>query len=190
MEARDNLEICESRIRLVLFSIGAIVLFLGALGMFGSTLGAFLGLFGRPLIPHDYPAMIIAMLLGAAGVVLFGLTSVQAAPRMFRSSMPVVLISGNGFKDVRISNEWIPWPAILSVKDPRSCKGERGFFVEVDPEFRAKLHLSFTSCFVRWGNRLFGYKGLWVVTQTLRALPAGTLFDVMRSRLAGASASA
>jgi len=175
--------------RLGFFSVAAVVMFLTAVLMLGSTLGVGFGLLAGPLPSRDFPVVVVAILLAAAGVVLFGSTSVQMAQRLFGSSAPVVFMTENGFKDLRISSEWIPWQAILSVRDPRRGKGGRGFYIEVDRRFAAKLPLSFTSRFLQAASRPFGYNGLWVITVTLKASPDGTLFDTMRKRVEPPSAA-
>jgi hypothetical protein len=178
----DNCEIYESRVRLAILSIGCILLSLGGLFMFGATLGVCLGLLGT-MKSGDFPYLVFAMLMGVAAVVLFGSGSFQMVRRLLGASAPVVFLAEDGFTDVRVSATRIPWQAILSVKDPRGGKGSRGFVVEIEPKFAAKLALSFASRVVQLGNRLFGFKGVWVVTFTLKGVSAGTLFDAMRDRI-------
>src|ERR1700744_5962693 len=121
-EVKDCIEICESRIRLGFASICATTGSLGGLVMLASILGASLGLLGRPPTSSDFPVLVIGMLLGVAGFVLFGSDSVQMVQRLLGAPTPVVFVARDGFKDLRISTQWIPWSAILSLKDPRGGK--------------------------------------------------------------------
>jgi hypothetical protein len=187
-EERERLEVYESRILLGLWSVGFIVLFLGGVLMVGSTLGLLLGLLG-PTRSGDFPFVVGAMLLGLVGIVLCGSASVQMARRLFSAPTPVVFVAGDGFKDIRISAEWIPWSTISSLTDPYGGKGSRGFLIAVKPGYAPKLRLSFVSRFTQLGNRLLGHNGLWVVTVTLRKLPAGTLFETIRQRMNRGSAA-
>jgi hypothetical protein len=181
-EETKRLEVYESRIRLGLMSVAVIALFLGGVLMVGSTFGLLIGLLG-PMRSGDFPFVVIAMLLGLGGIVLSGSVGVQMLSRLFGAPTPVVFVTGDGFKDLRISTQWIPWSAISSLRDPYGGKGSRGFLIAVEPGYAAKLKLSFVSRFVQLGNRLLGYNGLWVVTVTLRRLPAGTLLETIRERM-------
>jgi hypothetical protein len=179
----DNTKIIyESRALLGLLSFGGIVLAFGGLLMFGATIGLFLGLLG-PMKPADAPYIAFGMLLAIAGVVLFGVGSCQMVQRLFGAPEPVVFLADDGFKDIRVSTEWIPWPKILSVKDPRGGNGSRGFSVEIDPEFATPLAMSLMSRLTLLGSRLFGDRGVWIMTATLKGVSGRELFDEMRGRL-------
>jgi hypothetical protein len=179
----DNARIIyESRVLLGLLSVGCIILALAGLLMFGVTIGLFLGLLG-PMKPGDVPYIAFGMLLAVAGVVLFGVGSCQMVQRLFGATEPIVFLADDGFKDIRVCAEWIPWPRILSVKDPRGGSGLRGFSVEIDPEFAAHLALSFMSRLTLLGNRLFGDNGVWIMTFTLKGVSGSELLKAMRARL-------
>jgi hypothetical protein len=174
--------IYESRLLLGFLSVGCIVLAFGSLLMSGAAIGLFLGLLG-PMKAGDIPYIAFAMLLGIAGVALFGMGSCQMVQRLFGASEPIVFLTDDGFKDIRVSSAWIPWPKILSVKDPRGGSGSRGLSVEMDPEFATHLTISPMSRLTLFGNRLFGDKGVWIVTFTLKGVSGRELFKAMRARL-------
>src|ERR1700722_16745311 len=102
LEETERLEVCESRIRLGLMSVGVMALVLGGVFMVEFTLGLLLGFLG-PMRSGDFPFAIIAMLSGLGGTVLFGSAGVQMARRLFGAPTPVVFVTSDGFKDLRIS---------------------------------------------------------------------------------------
>jgi hypothetical protein len=105
--------------------------------------------------------------------------TIQSAGRLFGSRQPVLFLTREGFKDIRISSEWIPWSMILSAKDYRG----KGLVLDVAPQFMSRLRLSFVTRFTGTANRLFGYRGLWVVAFPLANTSTRALLEVMRDRI-------
>jgi lipoprotein NlpI len=179
LKANDCLEIYESRVRLGFLLAGGILLTLGALLMAGACIGLLLGFLGPPpTTVRQFVSPILALLIGVAGIIMFGSAATQAAGRLFGSHHPVLFLTRDGFKDTRISSEWIPWSRILSLKG----RG-KGIVLEFDPQFVRELRLSFVTRFVSTANRLFGYRGLWVVVFPLQNMSTRTLLDIMRERM-------
>lgn len=175
-EANDCLEIYESRVRLSFFLAGGILLTLGALSMTGACIGVLLGFLGPP--PRQFVSTILALLIGVVGIIMFGSATVQATARLFGSRHPVLFLTRDGFKDSRISSDWIPWSTILSLSDYRG----KGLILDVDPQFVRKLRLGFVTRFTRTTNRFFGYRGLWVAAFPLENMSARALLEIMRDR--------
>lgn len=122
---------------------------------------------------------IFVLLIGVVGIVLFGLITVQMASRVFGSHAPVLLLARSGFKDVRISSEWIPYSEIVSLRNYR----DTNVHVEVDPQLMRTLRLSVAVRFACALTRLRGYRGLFVATFSLENMSTNTLLDLMRERI-------
>jgi hypothetical protein len=180
LQANDCLEICESRVRLGFFLAGGLLLTLGALFMSGACVGVLLGLLGPPpRTAGQIVSPILALLIGLAGIIMFGSATIQSATRLFNSRQPVLFLGPDGFKDIRICNDWIPWSAILSAKDYRG----KGVVLDVDPRFASKLRLGFVTRFIRSANRLFGYRGLWIAAFPLENTSSRALLAIMRGQI-------
>jgi hypothetical protein len=182
LEANDCLEIYESRGRLGFFLVGAIFLTLIGVFMAGACIGVFLGLLG-PLTTALFVSSVLLLLLGILCIILFGSATIQTTGRLFDSRHPVLFLTRNGFKDIRISSEWIPWSTILSLNDYRGAVLIEGLILDVDPQFVRKLRLGFVIRFARMGNRLFGYRGLWVDAFPLENMSTRILLEIMRDRI-------
>jgi hypothetical protein len=180
LQANDCLEIYESRVRLSFFLACGVLLTLSALFMTGACLGILLGFLGPPpTTVRQVVSPILALLIGIVGIIMFGSTTIQSTGRLFGLRQPVLFLTPNGFKDIRISSEWIPWSTILSAKDYRG----KGLVLDVDPQFVSKLRLGFVARFSRTANRLFGYRGLWVTAFPLENTSTRALLEVIRDRI-------
>jgi|GEM_PF-2252329 len=136
-KANDYLEIYESRVRLAIFVAMGTIMTAGALFMTGACIGVLLGFLGPPSSTvRAFVTPILVSLMGIAGVILFGSAAIHAGVRWFGSREPVLFMTRDGFKDIRISADWIPWSAILSLKNYHG----KGVVVDVDPNF-LKEHL-------------------------------------------------
>jgi hypothetical protein len=184
LEANDCLEIYESRVRLGFFLAGAIFLTLGGLFMTGACIVFLLGLLGPPpTTALQFVSPVLVLLMGVCNIIMFGSATIQAAARLFGSRHPVLFLTRDGFKDIRIGSEWIPWSTILSLKDFRGAGLIDGLVLDVDPQFVRKLRLGFVIRFARMGNRLFGYRGLWVDAFPLENMSTCALLGIMRDRI-------
>jgi hypothetical protein len=186
LKANDCLEVYESRGRLAFFLAGGVLLTLASLLMAGASIGYLLGFLGRASASaREIVSPIVTSLMGVVGIAIFGSAASQAACRLFSSRRPVILVAPDGFKDLRISAEWISWSTILSLKDYRG----KGIVVDVDPRFVGSLRLGLVTRFTRTANRLFGHRGLWVAAFPLENMSAQTLLDIMRERMKTGGAS-
>jgi hypothetical protein len=180
LEANECLEIYESRVRLGFFLVAAIFLTLIGLLITGACIGVFLGFLG-PQTTALFVSSVLLLLLGVFCIIMFGSATIQATGRLFGSRHPVLFLTRDGFKDIRISSEWIPWSTILSLDDYRGAGFIEGLILDVDPQFVRKLRLGFVIRFARMGNRLFGYRGLWVDAFPLENMSTHALLEVMRA---------
>lgn len=113
-EANDCLEIYESRVRLAIFVAMGIIMTAGALFMTGACIGVLFGFLGPPRSTvGELVGPVLASLIGIVGIIMFGLVAVQGAVRWSGSHRPVLFMTRDGFKDIRISADWIPM-----VRDP------------------------------------------------------------------------
>ncbi|MBR0899439.1 hypothetical protein JQ616_31190 [Bradyrhizobium tropiciagri] len=174
-DASGCLEIYESRVRLAIFAALGIVMTAGAMFMAGACVGVLLGFLGPPAKERALVGPILAFLIGTAGIILFGSITIHALVRWLGPRQPVLFMTRDGFKDIRISADWIPWSTVLSLKNYR----DKGIVIDVDPDFvRKHLRLGPVARFMRTANGLFGNRGLWVVAFPL-GISARELLDVM-----------
>src|ERR1700755_658821 len=118
--ADDCIEIYESRTRLSFFLGGGILLTLGGFIMTGASIGLLLGFVSPPLTTvRQHVSTILALPIGIVGMLMFGWATCRAAEGLFGWRRPVLFLNRDGFKDIRLSSEWIPWSMVLSVEDHR-----------------------------------------------------------------------
>jgi hypothetical protein len=187
LEANDCLEIYESRVRLGFFLVAAIFLTLIGLLMIGACIGVLLGVLDPPRTALQTALRFVApyplLLLGVLNIILFGSASIQTTGRLLGKRHPVLSLTRYGFKDIRISSEWIPWSTVLSLNDYRGAGLIERLILDVDPQFVRKLRLGFVIRFARMANRLFGYRGLWVDAFPLENMSTRALLEIMRDRI-------
>ena len=181
LEANDCMEIYESRVRLGFFLVGGIVMTLSSLLTGGVCAGVLLGLLGRPLTTtRDFISVGSMLLIGGVGVFFFGSITIQVAGRLFGPRTPVLFLTRDGFKDIRLSSELIPWSKILSLDNYRN----NGLRLKIDRQFIRTLRLSFlVAQFGMTLSRLFGYHTLFIATLPLENMPTRKLLEIMRDRI-------
>lgn len=180
LEANNCMEIYESQVRLGFFLVGGIVMTLSSLLTGGVCAGVLLGLLGRPLTTtREFISVGSMLLIGGVGVFFFGLITIQAAGRLFGPRTPVLFLTRDGFKDVRLSSELIPWSKILSLDNYRNS----GLRLKIDRQFIRTLRLSFLVQFGMTLSQLFGYHTLIIATLPLENMPTRKLLEIMRDRI-------
>jgi hypothetical protein len=167
-------------VRLGFFFIGGIVMTLSALLTGGVCASVLLGLLGRPLTTtREFISVGSMLLIGGVGLFFFGLITIQVARRLFGPRTPVLFLTRDGFKDVRLSSELIPWSKILSLDNYRN----NGLRLNIDRQFTRTLRLSFPVQFGMTLSRLFGYHTLIIATLPLENMPTRKLLEIMRDRI-------
>jgi len=120
------------------------------------------------------------LLIGGVGVFFFGSITIQVAGRLFGPRTPVLFLTRDGFKDIRLSSELIPWSKILSLDNYRN----NGLRLKIDRQFIRTLRLSFlVAQFGMTLSRLFGYHTLIIATLPLENMPTHKLLEIMRDRI-------
>lgn len=94
----------------------------------------------------------------AFGVVFFGGIGLYAVGQMF-NRQPVVVISGKGIEDRRLSASVIPWPAILDI-EIREMHRQKILMLQLDPAFERTMKATRGASFCKPLNSAIGYQGL------------------------------
>jgi hypothetical protein len=158
------------------------------LRMFGlAVLGLLMTALSAAIALHVFPDVQPGSLVefaGYAGTLFFGACTVLALWRAFTTRGPVVTITREGIRDVRVAAEIIPWRAVNGLKVWES-NGQRVMVLAVDPAVEAGLNLTRIARWTRGANRALGADGLCVTAQGLK-----TGFDqLLATSLAYARAS-
>ena len=107
------------------------------------------------------------------GVLLFGLGTAVIAWRLATiGAGPVVTLSPEGIRDIRIAPETIPWSAVRGIGS-RRVQGQAFIVLDVDPG--AALTLSPAVRWTRGANRAIGAGGLWISANELNTGHAALL---------------
>ncbi len=118
--------------------------------------------------------------IGYVGVIFFTLCAVVCLWRLVTVGRPVVTITQDGIRDVRIAAELVPWSRIdaMSIHEIRK---QKFLVLAVDPEFERQLTLTRIARWTRGPNRALGFDGLCIGAQGL-ATDYKTLFDLCIDR--------
>jgi hypothetical protein len=148
--ATDVLEIRQSPIAMLGLLLGTVVLTLG---------GIAIALHWIPVRAGSFKEFVG----GYASAGFFGLCTAVILWRLATVRGPVITITPEGIRDVRIAAEFIPWHTIKSVSTWQH-RGFRCMVLAVDPavENRLSLRLPRATKWLRGPNRLLGVDGLCV----------------------------
>ncbi len=122
------------------------------------------------------------------GVVLFGLCIVVFAWRLISMRGPVVTVTPQGIRDIRLSPDLIPWSAVREVKTWQFGM-QKTVVLAVDPAVESKLNLAPAMRWSRGANARLGADGLCVAGQGL-ATDYETLFRTCADYAAAARGKA
>jgi hypothetical protein len=135
---------------------------LAALGIIMTAASAVIAVHVIPVPPGSYVEF-----AGYVGTVFFAACTVLILWRTFTAHGPVVTISREGIRDVRVAAEVIPWSAVRDVKVWES-NGQRVMVLAVDRAVEAGLTLTRIARWTRGANRALGADGLCVTAQGLK----------------------
>jgi hypothetical protein len=135
---------------------------LAALGVLMTVASALIALHAVP-VPQDS----LVEFAGYAAAVFFAACTVLAVWRTFTTHGPVVTITREGIRDVRVAAEVVPWSAVHDVKVWES-NGQRIMVLAVDPAIEAGLTLTRIARWTRGANRALGADGLCITAQGLK----------------------
>jgi hypothetical protein len=104
--------------------------------------------------------------IGWISVLFFGACGLVGAWRLMSVRGPVVTISPQGIRDVRIAKETIPWPAIHDIST-WSFQYQKVMVLAVDPAVERRLTLSAIARMSRRANASLGADGLCIAATGL-----------------------
>lgn len=110
---------------------------------------------------------------GAAGLVLFGGAAAVMIWRLFAQRGPVVTLTPEGLRDIRVADDLIPWRAVHAISTWERSR-QKFMVVAVDPAVERTLRLTRLARWTRGTNRALGADGLCIAAQGL-ATDHGTL---------------
>jgi len=116
-----------------------------------------------PNMPND-PATVSA---GYSGLVFFGFCAAVALWRLYGQRGPIVTVSPEGLRDVRVAAEPIPWRAIKSISTWQMQR-QMVLLVAIDPADEARLTLTRLARWTRNAHRKLGADGLVVSAHGLK----------------------
>jgi hypothetical protein len=102
---------------------------------------------------------ITARLTGWLCMVTFGLVAAIGIRRALVSFGPVVTIAPQGFRDLRVSPDFVPWRAVRGIST-WGYSGQKVMVIAVDPAVEKTLKLDSVTRWTRSANALLGADGL------------------------------
>ncbi|HUI95625.1 MAG TPA: STM3941 family protein [Xanthobacteraceae bacterium] len=134
-----------------------------ALGLLMTALSAAIAVRAFPNVPPDS----FAEFVGYAATVFFGSATLLVVWRAVTTHGPVVTITGEGIRDIRVAAEFIPWSAVSGIAT-WEYRRQRVMVLAVDPAAEAGLTLTRLTRWTRGANRALGADGLCVTAQGLK----------------------
>lgn len=116
------------------------------------------------LLVDDEPVLTV---VGVVGALFFGWCGVMWVRRALTHRGAVVTISAEGFRDVRVARETVPWSDVLEI-GTWSSSGQQVMVLRVPDEVWDRLTLSAIARTSRRANRALGADGLAITAQGLR----------------------
>jgi len=89
----------------------------------------------------------------------FGLATCVAGRKLMSSGRPVVVISRDGIRDLRISDELIPWESVEAISSWQ-YSGQKSMVLEVEPSVAERLNTSSVRRFFTQVNKTLGIDGV------------------------------
>jgi hypothetical protein len=109
----------------------------------------------------------VVRLVGWASIVFFGFCTIVIVWRLFTQRGPVVTITPQGIRDIRIVGDFIPWKAVRSIST-WSFQRQKCMVLAVEPAVEHKLPLTRMARMTRDMNRELGADGLCVAGAGLK----------------------
>lgn len=78
-------------------------------------------------------AGVVQVVIGVVGVLFFGFAAVNIGRQLARRE-PVLEIDVDGVRDVRLSKQVVPWPAVLGIRQVKVQK-QKFVVLDLEPEF-------------------------------------------------------
>ena len=115
----------------------------------------------------EIPAGSFAQLVGSIGFLFFGLCLAVALWRLLAQRGPVVTITPEGIRDIRVAAEVVPWSAIRGISTWELAR-QKVMVLAVDPAVESRLTLTRIAKYSRGANRSLGADGLCTTAQGLQ----------------------
>lgn len=103
-------------------------------------------------------------LIGWLSIAVFGLFGAIALWRLLMQRGPVITFSPEGFRDIRVTHDIVPWTAIADL-DTWRMSGQQVMIVGLKPDEEQKLRLTAIARMSRGANARLGADGLAVTAQ-------------------------
>lgn len=121
------------------------------------------------LVPSPVPGMVLGggdAVFGYGGLALFGVATALLVWRLLSQRGPVVTLSPDGLRDVRVCADPIPWRAVRSISTWERQR-QKIMVVAIDPAVERTLRLTWLARLSRGPNRALGADGLCIPAQGL-----------------------
>jgi hypothetical protein len=152
IDTHQTREIAAAPLKLILMVLGALAFVVG---------GCFMSL--ATVDTPKYSAAVVR-LLGYVAIIFFGLCGLIGVWRLLTQRGPVITVSPEGLRDVRVSHDIVPWPAIASI-GTWTHSGQRIMVLGLKPGEEAKLRLTTIARMSRGANARLGADGLAIAAQ-------------------------
>ena len=166
IDTRKTLEIGASPGKLFLMAFGSLLFVVGGYFMTQATTDS-----------TRYSAELVRF-WGYVTIAFFGLCTALLAWRLLTQRGTVITLSPAGLRDVRVSPDTIPWPAVATISTWQHT-GQKVMIVGLHPGEEAKFQLTMIARLTRRANAKLGADGLAVATQGIKishdALMAATI---------------
>lgn len=152
IDTSQALEIAYSPLKLVL----------AAMGCAGFVIAGF-WMIGLDAVKGRY-SIETAHLVGYLSILFFGAILLLVVWRLITRKGAVLTLSPEGLRDMRVSHDVIPWPAIARISTWQS-HGQRIMVLGLHPGEEAKLRLTRLARVTRGANAKLGADGLSIAAQ-------------------------
>lgn len=109
----------------------------------------------------------VAVFWGYIAAGFFGLCAAIIVWRIAALRGPVITITPEGIRDVRVAREFIPWNAVYGIST-WAYQHQRVMVLAVDPAVEARLGLRPIARWTRGANRKLGADGLCITAQGVK----------------------
>jgi hypothetical protein len=152
IDPKQTREIPAAPLKLLLLLLGAVAFVLGSYFMTSAT------------VDTDRHSAEKVQLIGYLGLAFFGPCALLIAWRLLTQRGPVITLSPQGFRDVRVSHDVVPWRAIASI-GTWTHSGQRIMVLGMKSGEEEKLKLTRIARMSRGANARLGADGLAITAQ-------------------------
>lgn len=152
IDTGNTMEIGASPIKMVLMALGGLAFVVGGFYMSQASTGT-----SRHSVESVH-------FWGYASMAFFGAITALTVWRLVTQRGTVITLSPEGFRDIRVSADIVPWQAVASLKTWQSS-GQNIMVIELHPGEEAKLKLTAIARMSRGANTKLGADGLSVAAQ-------------------------